>query len=150
MKKILFLGLMSLIGFSAFAQTSPFKLPSLPNNNPWFESDLIQPSALAANLKSAKAEKPIIFNIGAAEDIKGARHIGAVSEKSTLENFKKELQNLPKNTSFVFYCGCCPFVKCPNIRPAFNLVKSMGFTKAKLLNLPINLKTNWIGMGYPM
>jgi hypothetical protein len=48
------------------------------------------------------------------------------------------------------YCGCCPFEKCPNIRPAFNLMKAMGFSNGKLLNLPTNLKQNWIAKGYPV
>jgi thiosulfate/3-mercaptopyruvate sulfurtransferase len=50
----------------------------------------------------------------------------------------------------VFYCGCCPFNHCPNVRPAFKVLKQMGFTNFKLLNLPENLKVNWINIGGQM
>ena len=55
-----------------------------------------------------------------------------------------------KKRNIVIYCGCCPFKDCPNIRPAFSLLNSMKFTNHKLLNLPLNLKTDWINHGYPM
>jgi hypothetical protein len=50
----------------------------------------------------------------------------------------------------VIYCGCCPFRNCPNIRPAFNLLKEKGYTKPRLLNLKQNLKVDWTDYGYPM
>jgi thiosulfate/3-mercaptopyruvate sulfurtransferase len=56
----------------------------------------------------------------------------------------------PKDADIVIYCGCCPFKDCPNIRPAFNLLKEMNYTNTKLLNLPHNLKTDWADKGYPM
>jgi hypothetical protein len=33
----------------------------------------------------------------------------------------------------VIYCGCCPLDKCPNVRPAFTLLKTMGFTNLHVL-----------------
>jgi hypothetical protein len=60
------------------------------------------------------------------------------------------LSTLPKDANIVIYCGCCPFVKCPNIRPAFTLLNKMGFKKHKLLNLSHNVKTDWIDKGYPV
>ena len=50
----------------------------------------------------------------------------------------------------IIYCGCCPFRRCPNVRPAFELLKKMKFTNAKLLNLPTSLNDDWISKGYPM
>ena len=50
----------------------------------------------------------------------------------------------------VIYCGGCPFSRCPNARPAFELLKELKFTKAKLLNLPTSLNENWVSKGYPM
>lgn len=63
---------------------------------------------------------------------------------------RKTVAALPKNTVIVVYCGCCPFTKCPNIRPAFLEMKKMGFTHVELLNLPVNLQTNWVAKGYPL
>jgi len=134
----------------AWSQSSALKFPSLAAQYPWSEKDLIQPSDLATQLNKVLGKKPLIFNIGVVGNIKGAKSFGAASEAANLEAFKKELSSLPKDASFVYYCGCCPFEKCPNIRPAFSLVKSMGFTNAKLLNLTTNLKTDWIAKSYPL
>lgn len=132
------------------AQTSPVAVPSLLNNYPWTESELIEPDVLAANLKETPAKWPMILNIGAVEVIKGAKHIGAVSKDENMKVLKKTVAALPKNTVIVVYCGCCPFTKRPNIRPAFIELKKMGFTHVKLLNLPVNLQTNWVAKGYPL
>ncbi len=110
----------------------------------------MEPSVLAAQIKTGGTNLPLILNIGAVEDIKGATHIGAVNDAKNLEKLKSTVAALPKNTSIVVYCGCCPFAKCPNIRPAFALLLKGGFTNVKLLNLSTNLKTNWIAKGYPL
>jgi hypothetical protein len=132
------------------AQTSPGTAPTLSPLNPWTANQLMEPNELAAVINSTSSGKPVIFNIGAVEDIKGARHIGAVNNTENMESFKKALYGLPKDTKIVIYCGCCPFAKCPNIRPAFSLLNGLGFTNIKLLNLPVNLKTNWRDKGYPV
>ncbi|GGH12613.1 hypothetical protein GCM10007352_19500 [Mucilaginibacter phyllosphaerae] len=110
----------------------------------------MEPALLAANIKENPAKLPLILNIGAVEDIKGAKHIGAADKTENLKALKAMVTTLPKNADIVIYCGCCPFTKCPNIRPAFQELKKMGFTHIKLLNLPVNLQTNWIAKGYPL
>ena len=132
------------------AQTFSNNKQSLDKQNLWTQKDLIQPSELAALIANPKAKQALIFNIGVVDDIKGAKHMGAASEKEKLEKFRQALTSLPKSTLLVVYCGCCPFERCPNIRPAFNMMKSMGFTNGELLNLPTNLKQNWIDKGYPL
>ncbi|HAL83598.1 MAG TPA: hypothetical protein DCO83_16300 [Mucilaginibacter sp.] len=144
------LSITSLTYFQSKAQTSPGTLVSLDKPNPWTESQLMEPADLAAMIKAPAANKLLIFNIGAVEDIKGAKHIGPVSDKANFETFKNALGPLPKNTAIVIYCGCCPFTKCPNIRPAFLELKKLGFTNFKLLNLSKNLNTNWTSKGYPL
>ena len=155
MKKIRLIALLCLlfIGLTiseSRAQTSPGTMPTLGLSNPWSNSELLEPSKLAAILKSGETKSPAIFNIGAVEDIPGAQHIGAVNNAENLEKFKTKVAVLPKNTELVIYCGCCPVTKCPNIRPAFNELKKLGFTNIKLLDLPTNLKTDWIAKGYPL
>jgi hypothetical protein len=143
----LIIGLASL---KSLAQTSPHTMPALELSTPWSENQLLEPSALAARIKAGAETMPIIFNIGAVEDIKGAKHIGAVSNEANLNSLNAAVSALPKNTEIVIYCGCCAFAKCPNIRPAFLHLKKLGFTNVKLLDLPVNLKTNWISKGYPL
>jgi len=110
----------------------------------------LQPADLAATLRNKKSKRPAIFNIGVVEDIEGAKNLGAASKKENLDKLRNNLKNLPKSSMVVIYCGCCPFDKCPNIRPAFSLMKKMGFSNGKLLNVPVNLKQDWISKGYPM
>jgi hypothetical protein len=154
MKKIIlpiFAGLLIVCTvFTARAQTSPATTPPPGVSNPWTNSQLIEPAELAANIKAGEAKTPIIFNIGAVEDIKGAIHIGAVNSAENLEKLKEAVAALSKGSPIVIYCGCCPFAKCPNIRPAFIELQKLGFTNVKLLNLATNLKTNWIAKGYPL
>lgn len=114
---------------------------------PWLNKQLMQPSELAKNIN----EKNIyIYNIGPAGLIKNAIDIGEGRDKKNVEKLKKEVSKLPKDANIVIYCGCCPFGDCPNIRPTFILLNKMKFTNHKLLNLPKNLKVDWIDKGYPM
>lgn len=117
---------------------------------PWRQDQLMNPADLARKLNDGIGKKPVIFSIGPAGTIKGAVDIGPSSETKNFDKLRQELGRLPKETNIVIYCGCCPFEHCPNIRPAFSLLNEMKFTNHKLLNLPHNLKADWIDKGYPM
>ncbi|HJS53697.1 MAG TPA: hypothetical protein VJ765_04110 [Chitinophagaceae bacterium] len=117
---------------------------------PWTPGQLMQPEKLAAIINDSAAVKPLIINIGPAGSIKGAIKTGPAKEKDRLNELKRLLSNEDKKKAIVIYCGCCPFKDCPNIRPAFSLLNKMNFTNHKLLNLPVNLKVDWINHGYPM
>lgn len=140
----------SLFSLSAYAQTSATPAPKLELRYPWTDKQLIAPLILAADLREAGEHHFLILNIGAVEDIKGAKHIGAVSNADNLEKMIESVTDLPKNTAIIIYCGCCPFAKCPNVKPAFLKLQMMGFANIKILDIPVNLKTNWIGKGYPL
>ena len=131
------------------AQSSPKPMTAPGITNPWTDNDLIEPDVLAARIK-AGSQAPVILNIGVVEDIKDAIHIGPAHDAGNLEMLKKAVATFSKNTPLIIYCGCCPFARCPNIRPAFTELKKLGFTNVKLLNLTTNLKTNWIAKGYPL
>lgn len=136
------------ISLPSFGQTFSENLQ--PDKDPWSRSQLIEPSVLAALIKSNTTAKPLIFNIGVVNNIKGARNMGAAREKENLEKFKEVIAKLPKSTSIVIYCGCCPFAHCPNIRPAFQAMRDAGLKNGRLLNLPVNIKVDWINKGYPL
>jgi rhodanese-related sulfurtransferase len=76
-------------------------------------------------------------------------NIGMTEHKENVEKLKDSLTNVPRDANIVIYCGCCPFNHCPNVRPAIALLKEMKFTNYHLLNLPHNIKTDWIAKGYP-
>jgi hypothetical protein len=122
----------------------------LQADEPWTDKQLKDPAVLAATLSDPKAAQPVILNIGPVQQIKGAVAIGPTGVQDNLDKLKRHLAKLPKDKEVIIYCGCCPFRRCPNIRPAFELLKQMKFTKAKLLNLPTSLNDDWISKGYPL
>jgi len=123
---------------------------SQTNTEPWTSTQLMEPEKLAAILNDSTAPQPLIINMGPVNSIKGAIKTGPAKEKESLKNLKNLLSKEDKKRAIVIYCGCCPFKDCPNIRPAFSLLTEMKFTNHKLLNLPRNLKVDWINHGYPM
>ncbi|MGG7549553.1 rhodanese-like domain-containing protein [Chryseobacterium arthrosphaerae] len=117
--------------------------------DPWKDSQLMDPALLASRIEKKKTKDLVIISVGPEAIIKGSVDIGPTREPENLEKLRNYLKDIPKDREVVIYCGCCPFVKCPNIRPAFNLLMEMGFKNAKLLNLPKNIKTDWLDKDYP-
>lgn len=120
------------------------------SGDPWKPSQLLAPADLAQTINSPAAKQPIIYSIGPGAVIKNSVDIGPTQQRENLHELEKHLAKLSKDTAIVIYCGCCPFDKCPNVRPAFTLLNNMHFTNHKLLNLTQNIKTNWIDHGYPV
>ena len=125
-------------------------LSSHGQSDPWTQQQLLAPAELAKVLNTPKSPQPIVFSIGMQAIIKGSVDIGPAMRADNLNTLKQKLNQLPKNSKIVVYCGCCPFSRCPNVRPAMALLKSMQFTNYKLLNLPQNIKVDWIDKGYPI
>jgi hypothetical protein len=139
--------LLFVITASAFA----FNMLTRPSAaEPWTAQQLLNPADLAKTLNNPKAPQPIIYSIGMQAIIKNSIEIGPAMMKDNLNNLKAKLEKLPKNSNIVIYCGCCPFDRCPNVRPPMELLKAMQFTNYKLLNLPQNIKVDWIDHGYPI
>ena len=120
------------------------------NIEPWKPGQLLSPETLANEINQQGKKPPVILDVGPAGSIKGSIEIGPTKETENIEKLKQTIQKLPKDTRIVVYCGCCPFKNCPNIRPAFALLNSLGFTNPQLLSIPKNLKVDWIDHGYPM
>ena len=124
-------------------------------SNPWTKSEVIEPAALASLLtESAPGPKPTVICVAFPtlynlKHISHARFAGPGSKQEGIDMLKKAVANLPKDTNLVIYCGCCPMVKCPNIRPAYRILKEMGFTHFRILNLPENMHTDWYTKNYP-
>ena len=120
------------------------------SSEPWEPEQLMPPEELAAILNDPAADRPLIICIGPGALIEGSQDVGQTGEEPNLEKLRTLLSDKDRGQELVIYCGCCPFEKCPNIRPAFTLLNDMGFTEHRLLNLSTNLKTDWIGKGYPV
>lgn len=122
---------------------------NVKQSEPWTPEQLMQPEDLAAVINSPTAAKPLIICVGPSGVIKGSVEAGPANEAENLDKLKKLVAKEDKKREIVIYCGCCPFIKCPNVRPAFSLLTSMKFTNLKLLNLSHNIKADWIEHRYP-
>jgi thiosulfate/3-mercaptopyruvate sulfurtransferase len=113
----------------------------------------VQPAALAAMLHSA--HPPMVLQVGfhtlfEEAHIPAAIYAGPASSPKGLQLLRQTVATLHKSTPIVIYCGCCPWTHCPNIRPAFQQLRHLGFTHVKVLYLAHNFGTDWIQAGYPV
>lgn len=114
---------------------------------------LIQPAELVKILESSK-NKPLILQVGShmlysQAHIPGAEYIGSANSESGLQQLRKRVASLPRNKFIVLYCGCCPWSHCPNIRPADDALRALGFSNVSLLYIANNFGTDWVDKGYP-
>lgn len=125
------------------------------SSDPWPDSQALQPADLARELADKSLPQPTVAYVGfhtlfVGGHIPGASFHGPASTEAGLADLKKWADTLPRSTNLVIYCGCCPFDKCPNIRPAYVVLNGMGFKKLRVLILPTNFATDWVNKGYPM
>ena len=144
-KLTLFILFAIMASFTACSQAT-----STGSKDPWTQAQLLPPAELAKTLNDPTATQPYLYCIGPQAVIKGSIDIGPTNSKANLDALKAAVEKLPKDAPIVVYCGCCPYRSCPNVRPAFNLLNSMGFKNHKLLDLPQNIKVDWIDHGYPV
>jgi len=126
------------------------------SSEPWTNAQLIQPADFARELAGARGtNRPAIVFVGVHTLFEGA-HIpravfhGPTMTEQGLADLKKWAQDLPRSTNMVIYCGCCPFDRCPNIRPAFVALRGMGFKRLRVLLTLTNFATDWVAKGYPV
>ncbi len=118
------------------------------------ELNLIQPGELATQL-AAKGASPVVFHVGPnllyrGKHIPGAIYAGPGSQPEGLALLKAAAGKLPRDREIILYCGCCPWSHCPNVKPAVELLKQMGFTHVKAMFVETNFATDWTGKGYPV
>ena len=111
--------------------------------------DLIQPGQAVGELHNALVIHvgfPVLYR---SVHIPGSVYAGPGSKEEGLADLRRAVAGQPKTREIILYCGCCPFDKCPNIRPAFAALRAMGFTRVKAMDIPTNFRTDWIDKGYP-
>lgn len=113
----------------------------------------ISPDDLVKILHAGK-ETPLTIQVGShvlyeQAHIPGSEYIGAASSDAGLQQLRKRVDPLPRKRFIVLYCGCCPWDHCPNVKPAFEALRAMGFTQVKVLYIADNFGTNWVDKGYP-
>jgi thiosulfate/3-mercaptopyruvate sulfurtransferase len=118
-------------------------------------SRLINPAELAKALQSSGSQKPLMIQVGShvlysQAHIPGSEYIGPAASAAGIERLRKRVASVPKNTSIVLYCGCCPWDHCPNVKPADDALQALGFTNVKVLYIASNFGADWVDKGYPV
>jgi len=142
----------ALLAISAlFAFISPASLQA--DSDPWTKAQTVQAADLAKELGDAKNAPTVLFlgfkRLYSAGHIKGAQYHGTAGSEEGLKELTAWATGIPRTTSLVIYCGCCPMERCPNIRPAFKALQGLGFKNVRVLLLPQDFATDWAGKGFP-
>jgi thiosulfate/3-mercaptopyruvate sulfurtransferase len=117
-------------------------------------SQLLNPDELVKILQSSAGDKPLLIQVGShvlytQAHIPDSEYIGPASSETGLQQLRKRVEPLPRDKFIVIYCGCCPWNHCPNVKPADDALRAMGFTNFKVLYISDNFGTNWVDKGYP-
>lgn len=117
--------------------------------------ELIQPEDLARLLEGPLDHRPAVIHVGfrvlyEGGHIPGSWYAGPASKAKGLEALNKLLRPLSRKTSLVLYCGCCPWKRCPNVRPALKAARELGFTHVKALYIAKDFRRDWIGKDLPI
>ena len=118
-------------------------------------SRLVNADELVKILQSAKSKKPLLIQVGShvlytQAHIPGSEYIGPASSETGLQSLRKRVESLPRNKFIVLYCGCCPWSHCPNVKPADDALRAMGFTNVKVLYIAAKFGADWVEKGYPV
>lgn len=116
----------------------------------WKKEQLMSTKDLADKITANAKDKPLIFNVGPMDNIKGAVAMGAATNITFADKMKSTLAMENKTKAVVVYCGCCSYSSCPNIKPAYDILMAQGFKNTKVLELPEGIKPDWVAKGYPM
>jgi thiosulfate/3-mercaptopyruvate sulfurtransferase len=117
------------------------------------QAQQVQPAELQHMLTAGGADRPLMLQVGshvmfAQAHIAGSIYAGPGSQESGLQMIEKAVVTVPKGKLIVIYCGCCPWIKCPNIGPAFKKLHELGFTNVKALYIANNFGDDWVARGY--
>ncbi|HUL34556.1 MAG TPA: rhodanese-like domain-containing protein [Candidatus Eisenbacteria bacterium] len=149
-KIIRVLSLTSLFAIAA-AILAGFSISVLADSDPWTQGQTVEPGVLAKELKNSTSAPMVIFvgfhRLYTAGHIKGAVYHGTTSSPEGLKEFTDWVKTQPRAANIVIYCGCCPMEHCPNVRPAFKELQSLGFHHIRVLILPNDFATDWAGQG---
>ena len=144
------------LGMLLLALSMPSIVPEArAADDPKADLPRVSPEELVKILKSSSTEKPAMFQVGfrvlyAQAHIPGSEYTGAASSDAGLKQLQARAEALPRNKFIVLYCGCCPWSHCPNVKPAYEKLRAMGFTNVKVLYIADNFGADWVDKGYPV
>lgn len=116
---------------------------------------LMQPAELNQILHGPENARPLVLQVGShvlftEAHIPRSEYAGPGSSEQGLSLLRSRVKALPHGAFIVLYCGCCPWTRCPNVAPAYQLLHTMGFSRVKVLYLADNFGADWANKGYPV
>jgi thiosulfate/3-mercaptopyruvate sulfurtransferase len=116
-------------------------------------ASVLEPNQLAA-LLSRTGDMPTVICVGFkflydTAHVPGSLYLGPARDEGGLAALEKWAGSAPRNKAVVLYCGCCPWDKCPNIRPAYAALKNMGFSQLKVVRMNQDFARDWVEKGLP-
>jgi len=124
-------------------------------NPPWTSAQVLHAEDLSRTVSDKNSAQPQIFQVGfetmfKTQHIPGSVYAGPGRNDAGLELLKKAVAGVPKDRVIVLYCGFCPWDRCPNMKPAFTLLHSLGYMQVKVVEIPSSFGIDWIDKGYPV
>ena len=121
----------------------------------WKDARQISPSELAKKLSGPAAGRPVVLQVGfkvlyEGGHVPGAIFAGPASTAEGAARLRAEASKIARDKEVVIYCGCCPWEKCPNVHPAYEELRKMGFSRLVVLLIPQDFAHDWIGQGFPV
>lgn len=121
----------------------------------WKDARQISPVELAKKISGPAAGRPVVLQIGfkvlyQGAHIPGSICVGSASTPEGIARLRAEAARIARDQEVVIYCGCCPWEKCPNVHPAYEELRKMGFSKLVVLLIPQDFAHDWIGAGLPV
>lgn len=118
-------------------------------------SALMEPAEAAAMLQKPGWGRWKILQVGfrsmyEQRHIRGAVYAGPASQPEGITNLSHAVAELPRESSILLYCGCCPWSHCPNIAPAWDELKRTGFKSVRVIRIENNFGDDWVSRGYPV
>lgn len=121
----------------------------------WRDARQISPAELAKRISGPARLRPVVLQVGFEVFYDGGRIPGAIfagpaSTAEGLARLKAAAKRIPRAKEVILYCGCCPWEKCPNIHPAYDELRRMGFSRLVVLLIPQDFARDWVARGFPV
>src|SRR5947209_5565867 len=131
--------------FGILASTAPAPAQNSSSSNP--DLPRMQADELVKAMQSVSGQKPVVLYVGPAilygqGHIRGAELAGPAGRPEGMEKLKARAASLAHDHVVVIYCGCCPYDHCPNIKPAYDELRKLGFSKVRVLYLPTSFTSH--------
>lgn len=115
---------------------------------------LLQPAQWSARLKDGSASGTLALHVGFKNmfdqaHIPGSEYAGPGNTAAGLQVLRDRVASVAKDSPILVYCGCCPWVRCPNMAGAYEALVGLGFTNVKGLFIEDNFGKDWVDLGYP-